>query len=88
MIFRVSLFVKRICEFCKSFIMFKHVKVGKHIEYMCQKLKPDSHLPEKKLFDLLHRKLFKNDIKRFYFILKALFVLKIFNPFMAEADII
>ena len=68
--------------------MFKHVKVGKHIEYMCQKLKSDSHLPEKKLFYLLHWKLFKNDKKRFYFILKALFVLKIFNSFMAEVAII
>ena len=42
-------------------------------------LKSDSHLPNKFFFFLLHWKAFKNDEKCFYFILKALLVLKIFK---------
>ena len=41
-------------------------------------LKLDSHLP-KNLCNLLDRKPFKNDEKCFYFVLKALFVIKIFK---------
>ena len=38
MIFRVSLFIERPYIFLLIFVMFKHVKVGKQIEYMRQKL--------------------------------------------------
>ena len=39
MIFRASLFIKRAYNiFFLTFTMFRHVKAGKHIEYMRQKL--------------------------------------------------
>ena len=39
MIFGASFFIKRSCIiYLVTFIMFKHVKVGKHIEYMRQKI--------------------------------------------------
>ena len=51
----------------------------KHVAEFC--LKSGSHLP-KKMFYFLQQKPFKNDKKNaFYFILKDLFVLKIFNFF-------
>ena len=40
--FRASLFIKRSYNiFLVNFIMFEHTKVGKHIEYMLQKLSKD-----------------------------------------------
>ena len=42
------------------------------------RLKSDPHLPKKRFY-LLQWKPFKNDENAFYFILKALFVLKIFK---------
>ena len=62
------------CVFCSTYSDNELVTICK-IKTNCLKL--DSHLPNKLLFDSVTA--LKNDEKCFFFILKALFVLKIFK---------